>query len=90
MYPARRLRSDATRPLFCPQDPTEGLPDLAQRLGHPQPRRAERPALVVVEDAADRRAVVQDYFTGLLRRRRDPGIVGRGPPLIQHRPVGRR
>ena len=50
----------------------------------------ERPALVVVEDATDRRAIVQDHVAGLLRRWRwDLGIVGRRPPLIQHRLLDR-
>ena len=35
--------------------------DLAQRLRHPQAGRMQRPSLIVVEDPAHRRAVVEDH-----------------------------
>ena len=48
-------------PFFRVQVPLDRLPDLVQRVGHPQPGRVEWTALVVVENAANRGTVVQDH-----------------------------
>ena len=61
--------------------PLQRFLDFGQRLGHPQARRMQRPALVVVEDATHRRTVVQDHIRCCVgnrcRRRRHVGRVPR-------------
>ena len=78
MPPENRPSCSSANPLFCAQVPLDRLLDLAQGLGHPQAGRVQRPALIVIEDPAHRRARVEhhrarriDHGRRQVRRRRD-------------------
>ena len=64
MHPANRPSCSSANPPFSLQVPLERLLDLVQRLGHPQPGRMQRPPLIVVEDPAHRRAIVEHHGAG--------------------------
>src|SRR5262249_41189854 len=64
------------------QVPLQRGTHLLKRLAPAQARRAKRPALVVVEDAAQHRAVVQHHLS-------DRILGGRAAPLLLSRPIRR-
>ena len=61
MQPAKRLSCFSASPLFLIQVPLDRFAHLLQCLRHPQAGRMERATLIVVDDAAHRRAVVEDH-----------------------------
>ena len=65
-------------PFFRVQVPLDRLLDLVQRLGHPQAGRMQRSALIVVEDPAHRRAVVEHHGAGGIDHGRRRVRRGRG------------
>src|SRR6478672_989592 len=63
MHPESRPSCSAPprSPLFRVQVPSQRLLDLVQALGHPQPGGMQRPPLIVIEDPAHRRAIVEHH-----------------------------
>ena len=76
MQPAKRPSCSSANPLFRVQVPLDRLPDLVQGLGHSQPGRVEWSTLVVVENPAHRRAIVEHHTASRI----GPGQARSPPP----------
>ena len=64
MQPAKRLSCSSGNPLFLVQVSLDRVPNLTQSLCHPQTGRMKRPTLIVVENAPNHGAILQDHVPG--------------------------